>query len=100
MGGQSDPTLAPGQASLDFWNFIDLKRLQEQLPFQILSVYIQQAPVLENSNLPFKAFAVPDLTPADTNAGFAMMWFGFTALLFFGYPLYLRKQTPDTSLRP
>jgi surfeit locus 1 family protein len=91
MGGQADPTLSPGQSSMDFWNFVDLGRLQEQLPYPILPVYIQQAPAPGNSNLPYRTLAVPDSTPANTNAGFATMWFAFTALLFFGYPLYLRK---------
>jgi surfeit locus 1 family protein len=91
MGGQPDPTLAPGQASMDFWNFVTLNRLQEQLPYPILPVYIQQAPVAGDAGLPYRALAAPAQTPADTNAGFATMWFAFTALLFFGYPLYLRK---------
>jgi len=91
MGGQPDPTLAPGQASMDFWNFLTPKRLQEQMPYPILPVYIQQAPLLDEPGLPYGALAVPVQTPADTNAGFAAMWFAFTALLFFGYPLYLRK---------
>jgi surfeit locus 1 family protein len=99
MGGQLDPTLAPGQASMDFWNFVNLMRLQSQIPYPILPFYIQQAPVLDNSRLPYKALSIPDLTPANTNAGFATMWFAFTGLLILGYPLYLRKNTPETSAR-
>ena len=99
MGGPSDPTLAPGQASLDLWNLINISRLQKQMPYPILPVYIQQAPVGDNSNLPFKALPDPDLSEQGINAGYATMWFIFTALLIFGYPLYLRKQTPDTSGR-
>ena len=96
MGGALDPTLAPGQASLDLWNLVNIDRLQEQLPYPILPVYIQQAPVGDNSELPFRALPDPDLSEEGINAGYAMMWFIFTALLFFGYPLYLSKQTPDT----
>lgn len=98
MGGQSDPTLAPGQTSMDFWNIINLKQLQNQLPYTILPIYIQEAPD-NNANLPYKRLSVPDLTPAGSNAGFAVMWFAFTGLLIFGYPLYLRNQTLGTSSR-
>lgn len=99
MGGQPDPTLAPGQTRMDFWKFVNLQRLQDQLPYPILPVYIQQGASRENSELPFRVLSAPEQTPADTNAGFASMWFGFTTLLFFGYPVYLRKHTPDTSGR-
>ena len=39
-----DPTLSPGETRLDFWNFVNLPRLQEQSPYPLLDVYIQQAP--------------------------------------------------------
>jgi surfeit locus 1 family protein len=99
MGGEPDPTLTPGQTSLDLWNFVDLNRLQKQMPYQILPVYIEQAPVGDNANLPFRVLPDPDLSEEGINAGYATVWFVFTALLIFGYPLYLRKQTPGTSGR-
>ena len=97
MGGASDPTLAPGQVSLDLWNLIDLRRLQKQMPYPILPVYIQQAPVGDNTVLPFGALPEPDLSEEGINEGYATVWFLFTGLLIFGYPVYLRKQTPDIS---
>ena len=99
MGGEPDPTLAPWQTSLDLWNFVDINRLQKQMPYQILPVYIEQAPVGDNAALPFRALPDPDLSEEGINAGYATVWFVFTALLIFGYPLYLRKQTPGTSGR-
>jgi surfeit locus 1 family protein len=99
MGGELDPTLAPGQTALDFWNLIDLKRLQKQIPYVILPVYIQQAPVGNNTALPFRALPEPDLSEAGVNEGYAMVWFVFTGLLIFGYPVYLSKQMPEPSGR-
>lgn len=99
MGGEPDPTLAPGHTSLDLWNLVNIDRLQKQMPYPILPVYIQQAPVGDNSVLPFRALPDPDLSEEGINAGYATMWFIFTALLIFGYPVYLSKQTPDTSVR-
>jgi cytochrome oxidase assembly protein ShyY1 len=95
MGGQGNPTLAPGQKSLDFWNLIDLSRLQKQMPYAILPIYIQQGAQADTGSLPYPAAMTPELTAADTNAGFASMWFGFTLLLVVGYPLYLLRQSPD-----
>jgi surfeit locus 1 family protein len=92
MGGEADPTLAPAQVSLDIWNLIDLDRLKKQIPYPLLPVYIQQTPVGDNSGPPFRSLSNPDLTAAGTNVGYATMWFAFTALLIFGYPLYLRNQ--------
>jgi surfeit locus 1 family protein len=99
MGGQADPTLVIGQSWLAFWNIVNLDRLQTQLPYRILPIYVQQAPVSGDSNLPYKALSVPDLAPAGTNVGFSAMWFGFTGLLILGYPLYLRKSTAAISVR-
>jgi surfeit locus 1 family protein len=99
MGGPQDPTLAPGQTSLDSWNLINIYRLQKQLPYPLLPVYIQQAPVAADTALPFRALPDPDLSEQGINAGYATMWFIFTALLIFGYPLYLSKQTLGTSGR-
>ena len=47
-----DPTLAPGESHLDTWNFVNLPRLQEQLPYPLLDVYIQQAPGASAESLP------------------------------------------------
>ncbi len=99
LGGEPDPTLAPGQTFLVFWNQVNLDRLQAQLPYPILDVYIQQGPLAEDTALPYQGLSAPDLTAADTNAGYATMWFLFTGLLIFGYPVYLSKQTLDTSER-
>jgi surfeit locus 1 family protein len=92
MGGVPDPTLAPGQERLDIWNQIDLVRLQEQIPYSLLPVYIQQAPDAAYSSPPYRSLSEPDLSAAGTNVGYAGMWFAFALLLFGGYPLYLSKQ--------
>jgi surfeit locus 1 family protein len=86
-----DPTLSPGETHLDFWNFINLIQLQEQFPYPLLSVYVQQAPGSNLDTLPYRLMEQPDLTPGD-NIGFALQWFFYAGLLFFGYPVWLKKQ--------
>jgi surfeit locus 1 family protein len=92
MGGEADPPLAPGELSMDYWNLINIPRLQKQVPYTLLPVYVEQAPDPADTGMPYRALTVPDVSAADTNIGYATMWFAFTALLFGGYPLYLRKQ--------
>lgn len=86
-----DPTLSPGQPRLDFWNFVNLNRLQEQLPYPILDVYIQQAPDSNLEALPFRLMEQPDLDPG-SHLGFAAQWFFYAGLLLIGYPIWLKKQ--------
>jgi surfeit locus 1 family protein len=91
-GGVPDPTLAPGQAGLDFWNLVNISRLQEQMPYPLLPVYIEQSPDASQTGLPYRDSPVPDPADDGSNLGYALVWFSFAALLFIGYPLYLNKQ--------
>jgi surfeit locus 1 family protein len=86
-----DPTLSPGETRLDFWNFINLPRLQAQFPSPLLSVYIQQAPGTDLESLPYRLMEQPDLDPGD-HIGFALQWFFYATLLFFGYPVWVNRQ--------
>jgi surfeit locus 1 family protein len=93
MGGVPDPTLTPGEPGFRFWNLIDLDRLQKQIPYPLLPVYLERGPDENQTDPPFRALPVPDGSETGNNVGYAAMWFSFAALLFFGYPVYLRKQS-------
>ena len=90
-----DPTLTSSQTRLDFWNFMDLTRLQEQIPYSILDVYIQQAPGDDTETLPYRLMEQPNLDPG-SHIGFALQWFFYAGLLLFGYPVWLKKQKKKT----
>ena len=92
IGGKADPTMAPGEKSSFFWNLVNIPRLQEQIPYSLLPVYIEQGPDPAYTGLPYRALPIPEVTAANTNIGYATTWFAFAVLLFVGYPLYLRKQ--------
>ena len=91
MGSVKDPTLAPGQTKLDFWNLVNIERLQKQIPYPLLPVYIQQSPETSQASMLNRSIPVPDLSDGP-HLGFALMWFFFATLVLFGYPVYLRKQ--------
>lgn len=95
-GGITDPTLVPGETRLDFWNFVNLWRLQEQIPYPILDVYIQQSPTGNPEVLPYRWLSQPNLDPG-AHIGFALMWFFYAGLLLFGYPAWLKKQKQKTT---
>ncbi len=87
-----EPTLAPWDDRLAIWKIVDLPNLQKQLPYPILPIYIQQAPDPEFAGMPYRTLPQPDPSASEINASFASVWFLFSLLLIFGYPLYLRKQ--------
>jgi surfeit locus 1 family protein len=86
-----DPTLSPGETRLDYWNNVNLARLQEQIPYPILNIYIQQAPGEDPESLPYRSIEKPDLDPGD-HISFALQWFFYSGVLLIGYPLFVIKQ--------
>jgi surfeit locus 1 family protein len=54
-------------------------------------VYVQQAPDESWSNLPNRTQPDIEITEGP-HMGYAIQWFGFAALLGFGYPFFLRRQ--------
>ena len=91
LGANPDPTLAPGQARLEFWNFVNIERLAAQIPYPILPVYIQPNPDANDSQPPIPYQPEIELTEGP-HMGYALQWFAFAAILLAGYPFYLRKQ--------
>ena len=89
-GGVPDPTLQPGQAGLYYWNYVNIQRIQEQLPYPLLPVYIQEAPGSGQLTLPYASLTGLELSD-NTHLGYAIQWFLYAALLLFGYPYYIRK---------
>ena len=91
FGGVANPTLSPGEAHLDAWNYINLKQYQEQTTLQMLPVYIQQAPSAALSEVPVREVVLPEITEGP-HMGYAVQWFSFATILGVGYPFFLWKQ--------
>ncbi len=97
--GVPDPTLAPGQTRLDAWNTVNLSRLQSQLPYPLLPVYVEVSPAPAQTggadpNAPVPASDLPDLSEGP-HMGYAIQWFSFAAVLGLGYPYFVKKQLSD-----
>lgn len=94
FGSVADPTLAPGQTHFDFWVYVNLDRIEKQIPYPILPVYIQLNPDPSRTKPPIPFQPQLDLTEGP-HQGYALQWFSFATLLVVGYPFYLRKQEMD-----
>ncbi len=91
LGGVPDSTLMPGQTSLKFWNLINLERISSQVPYPLLPVFIQPNVDEKKTNPPYPFQPEVEISEGP-HMGYALQWFAFAAILFFGYPIYLAKQ--------
>lgn len=89
--GAPDPTLAPDETRMDAWNAVRLDRIEHQMPFPLLPVYV----ALDVESAP-EVGPYPQIEPPDLSEGshfsYAIQWFSFAAVLGLGYPFFVRKQ--------
>jgi surfeit locus 1 family protein len=96
LGGVPDPTLAPGQTRLDYWNFANLERISQQMPYPILSIYIQ--PDVDSGDVTPPIPYQPEIEITEgPHFGYALQWFTFSTILVLGYPFYIRRQIKEKS---
>jgi surfeit locus 1 family protein len=76
---------------LEVWNNFDVANISKQLPYPLLSIYIQPNMNEADAEPPIAYQPVVELTEG-SHFGYALQWFSFAAILFVGYPFYLRKQ--------
>lgn len=69
---------------------VDIDVMQAQLPYDLLPVFLQQAPSGDNS-LPYRAEREIDLS-AGPHLSYALQWFSFALLLAGGYVYYVQQQ--------
>ena len=92
-GGVADPTAMPGEGILYIWNYLDIERLQSQVPYKLMPVYIQESPDEDALVLPYESSPQVDVSDERIHLGYALQWFFYAALVFFGYPVYLRRHS-------
>lgn len=87
-----DPPLKEGQTRLVAWFRVDIDRIQEQVPYPLLPIFIRQIPP---PNLPADALPQPDSgirLDEGPHLGYAIQWFSFAAILIVTYGLFLRQE--------
>jgi cytochrome oxidase assembly protein ShyY1 len=96
FGGQTNPRLAAWRTrcrktARAVWNNADLAQIAGQMPFPVLPVYIQPSADGNDTEPPIPFQPTIELTEGP-HFGYALQWFTFAAILFVGYPFFLRKQ--------
>jgi surfeit locus 1 family protein len=90
FGRISDPGLDPGQR-LTAWNFINIDRIQRQMPFQLFPIYIQLTPDDQHFNPPYPSELLLDLTEGP-HLGYAIQWFTYASILAIIYFKYIQRE--------
>ncbi len=80
----TDPPLAPNQSRLDVWFRVDIDRIQEQVEYPLLSVFIDQT-LTEESSLTLPIAHKPFELNDGSHLGYAIQWFLFTIILALIY---------------
>jgi surfeit locus 1 family protein len=91
FGQRFDPIPTAGESPLKAWHFANVIAIDQQISYDLLPVYIQQAPDPAWTGLPIRSQPKLELTEGP-HLGYAIQWFTFAALLGIGYPFYLRRQ--------
>jgi surfeit locus 1 family protein len=91
FGRISDPQLSSDQLRLQSWVVVNLDRIQKQVDFSILPVYIQQTPDNISNHLPYRVISSPDLSEGP-HLSYAVQWFSFSGILLICYGILTRRQ--------
>jgi len=89
----ADPTPAPGQAGLDAWLRVDIDRIQEQVPYRLLPVFLEQNAGPQAEGQPRFPRPEPEIALSEgPHLFYAGQWFAFAALLVGGYVARTRSR--------
>ena len=91
FGNIADPTPIAGGDRISAWNFANIPQMQKQIPYPLLPVYVQQAPDPDWKTLPYRSEPNLEITEGP-HQGYAIQWFTFATILFFGYPVMLYRE--------
>jgi surfeit locus 1 family protein len=79
----------PSTPWLDDWYWMNLGRIQQQMPYPLLAMFVQQA-AGDETQLPIAGYAV-DLSEGP-HLNYALQWFAFAAIAVAGPLAYARQQ--------
>ena len=95
----ADPPLSPERPRLDEWFRIDIPHIQQQIPYSLLPIYLEEGqpnlaalpPMASSDALPRPDIQV-DLSDGP-HLSYAIQWFSFAAILLVGYVTLFVKQS-------
>lgn len=90
-----DPPLGPERPRLDAWHRIDIPRIQEQIPYPLLPVYLEELPQAAGGTRSFPRPA-PEITLSEgRHLIYAIQWIAFAVVLAGGYTGFFRSRTSE-----
>jgi surfeit locus 1 family protein len=89
--GQTDPALASGETRRDIWIFPNIARIQQQMNYKLLPIYIQKNMGQSGDTPPVPDQPVVDISEGP-HFGYALQWFTFALILLLGYPYFIKRQ--------
>ncbi len=92
--GGVDDALPTDGSRLAIWNNADVAGIAAQLPYPVVPIYIQPNAGAGDATPPIPSAPEFELTEG-SHFGYALQWFTFAAILFFGYPFFVRKQDSE-----
>ncbi len=94
----ADPPLEAGQSRLDAWHRVDIPRIQEQIPYPLAAVFLEEEPAAAGSSRRFPR-PVPQVELSEgSHLFYAIQWASFAAILLVGYVvLWLQRSRPTAS---
>jgi surfeit locus 1 family protein len=76
------------------WYRVDVAAMQRQMPYELLPIYVRQAPPPEgNLTLPYRSAPEIDLSEG-SHLSYALQWFIFSMGLGIAYVIFVNKNTP------
>ena len=88
---KADATPAPGEEKRKAWSYVNIEEIGKQVDVPLLNVYVHQYPAAGQPELPMASELDIEITEGP-HLNYAIQWFTFSTVLFFGYPFYVRKQ--------
>lgn len=89
----ADPPLGPERPRLDAWHRIDIARIQEQVPYPLLAMWVEELPQAETPAGRFPRPAPEIELSEGSHLVYAIQWFSFALIALLGYGALYRHRT-------
>ena len=89
----ADPPLTGDRPRLDAWYRVDIPRIQEQVPYPLLAMYLEALPEGETPADRFPRPAPEIELSEGSHLVYAIQWFAFAVIALAGYGAYYRQRT-------
>ena len=96
LGRRTDPTPIPGGPRLTEYYMANVGRIQAEMPYALLPIFIQETPDPAWQGPPYRQEVKLDLSEGP-HMSYALQWFAFATILGIGYPFYVRREEKRTS---